>query len=91
MTCRLPDQSVVVAKERALSKNHDLALLKVDAGDLVAAEFYEREPPAIANALCAVGPGDFLSPGIVSIETRAIPPEPRWKGEATEDTEDTEV
>ncbi len=30
----------------------------------------------------------FSKPGIVSIETRTIPPEPRWKGDATEDTQD---
>ena len=88
VSCRLPDQSVVVAEKRAESQEHDLALLKIDVGGLSAVEFSDKEPPSIAQALCAVGPGQILKPGIVSIETRAIPPEPRWKGDATEDTPD---
>lgn len=86
VSCRLPDQSVVDAEKRAESQEHDLALLKIDVGGLSAAEFADKEPPSIAQVLCAVGPGQILKPGIVSIETRAIPPEPRWKGDATEDT-----
>ena len=62
--------------------------MKVDVGGLSAAELSHKEPPSIAQALCAVGPGQILKPGIVSIETRAIPPEPRWKGDGTEDTKD---
>lgn len=84
--CRLPDGSVVVAERRAASQEHDLALLKIDVGGLSAAQFSDKEPPSIAQVLCAVGPGQILKPGIVSIETRAIPPEPRWKGDATKDT-----
>jgi S1-C subfamily serine protease len=88
VSCRLPDQSVVVAEKRAESQEHDLALLKIDVGGLSAAEFSDKEPPSIAQTLCAVGPDQILKPGIVSIETRAIPPEPRWKGDATEDAQD---
>lgn len=87
-SCRLPDGSVVIAEKRAASQEYDLALLKIDVGGLSAAQFSDKEPPSIARALCAVGPGQVLKPGIVSIETRAIPPEPRWKGNATEDTPD---
>ncbi|MGH9553316.1 MAG: trypsin-like peptidase domain-containing protein, partial [Terriglobales bacterium] len=88
VSCRLPDQSVVDAEKRAESQEHDLALLKIDVGNFSAAEFSDKEPPSIAQVLCAVGPGQILKPGLVSIETRAIPPEPRWKGDATEDTQD---
>ena len=88
VSCRLSDQSVVVAEKWAESQEHDLALLKINVGGLSAAEFSDKEPPSIARVLCAVGPGQILKPGIVSIETRAIPPEPRWKGDATEDTPD---
>ena len=86
VSCRLPDQSVVVAEKRAESQEHDLALLKIDVGGLSATLFSDKEPPTITQVLCAVGPGQILKPGIVSIETRAIPPEPRWKGDASEDT-----
>lgn len=86
--CRLPDQSVVVAEKRAESQAHDLALLKIDVGDLTAAEFSDQGPPAVARLLCAVGPRPLLKPGIVSVETRAIPPEPRWQGGAIEETPD---
>ncbi|QDU49311.1 trypsin-like peptidase domain-containing protein [Gimesia panareensis] len=88
VSCRLPDQSVVVAEKRAESQAHDLALLKIDVGDLTAAEFSDKEPPAMTQLLCAVGPCPMLKPGIVSVETRAIPPEPRWKGGGTEETPD---
>ncbi|QDT45661.1 Serine endoprotease DegS [Gimesia alba] len=88
VSCRLPDQSVVIAEKRAESQEHDLALLKVDVGDLAAAAFSDKEPPTMTQLLCAVGPRQILKPGIVSVETRAIPPEPRWKGDATEDTPD---
>ncbi|QDT92485.1 trypsin-like peptidase domain-containing protein [Gimesia algae] len=88
VSCRLSDQSVVVAEKRAESQAHDLALLKVDASDLTTATFSDQEPPAMTQLLCAVGPRPMLNPGIVSVETRAIPPEPRWKGGATEETPD---
>lgn len=88
VSCRLPDQSIVVAEKRAESQEHDLALLKIDVGGLSAAEFSDKQPPSIAQVLCAVGPGQILKPGIVSIEPRVVPPEPRWKGDATEDTQD---
>lgn len=88
VTCRLPDQSVVVAEKRAESQEHDLALLKINVAGLSAVNFSHEEPPLIAKSLCAVGPGQLLKPGIVSIETRAVPPEPRWKGDATDDTQD---
>jgi len=88
VSCRLPDQAVVVAEKRAASEEHDLALLKIDVGGLAAAEFSDKEPPFIAQVLCAVGSGQILKPGIVSVETRAIPPERRWKGDATEDAPD---
>lgn len=86
VSCRLPDQSVVATEKRAESQEHDLALLKIDVGGLSAAEFSDEEPPSIAQVLCAIGPGQILKPGIVSIETREIPPEPGWKGDATENT-----
>jgi S1-C subfamily serine protease len=88
VSCRLPDRSVVDAEKRAESPEHDLALLKIGVGGLSAAAFSDKEPPSIAQVLWAVGPGQVLKPGIVSIETRAIQPEPRWKGDATEDTPD---
>ncbi len=87
-SCRLPDQSVVVAEKRAQSQEHDLALLKIDVGGLSAVEFSDKEPPSITQVLCAVGPAQILKPGIVSTGTRAVTPEPRWKGDATEDTLD---
>ncbi len=88
VSCRLPEQSIVVAEKRAESQEHDLALLKIDVGGLAAAEFSDKESPSIAQDLCAVGPRLVLRPGIVSVETRAIPPEPPWKCDATEDTPD---
>ncbi|QEG02613.1 Periplasmic pH-dependent serine endoprotease DegQ precursor [Stieleria maiorica] len=86
VTCRLPDQTVVSGEKRAESSEHDLAILNIDASGLDAAEFHPEKPPTIGQVLCAVAPGESLHPGIVSVETRAIPPEPRWKGEAAQDS-----
>lgn len=85
VSCRLPDQSVVIAEKGAESQEHDLALLKIDVAGLTAVTFSENEPPSITQALCAVGPHQVLNPGILSIEAREIPAEPSWKGEGTED------
>ncbi len=88
VSVRLQDQSVAIAEKRAESQEYDLALLKIDVGGLPAVEFSDKEPPSIAEALCAVEPRAVLKPGIVSVETRAVPPEPRWKGDTIEDTQD---
>lgn len=64
------------------------ALLKIGVAGLTAAAFSEKEPPSITESLCAVGPRQMLKPGIVSIETHTIPPEPAWKGDSTEETQD---
>jgi serine protease Do len=50
VSCRLPDQSVVVAEKRAESREHDLALLKIAVDRLSAAAFSDKEPPSIALA-----------------------------------------
>jgi S1-C subfamily serine protease len=57
VTCRLPDQSVVVAEKRAESQEHDLALLKIEVGGLSAAEFSDKEPPSIGQVLCGLCSG----------------------------------
>lgn len=85
VSCRLPDQSIMIAETRAESQEHDLALLKIDVAGLTAAAYSDKEPPSITVALCAVGPRQVLKPGIVSIEARKIPAESSWKGEGTED------
>lgn len=85
VSCRINDQKIVVAKKRAELQEHDLALLKIDVAGLSAIEFSDVQPPSVTNALCAVGPRQMLKPGIVSVGTRAIPPETRWKGDSTED------
>ncbi len=87
-TCRLDDQSVVEAQKRAELPEHDLALLKVDRRGMAAVEFSDDPSPGVAEVLCAVLPDQELKPGIVSIEARPIPPEPRWTGNVTEDTAD---
>ncbi len=43
----MPDQSVVDAEKRAESQEHDLALLKLGAGSLTVARFYDSEPPSM--------------------------------------------
>ncbi|MCA9059541.1 MAG: trypsin-like peptidase domain-containing protein, partial [Planctomycetaceae bacterium] len=88
VSCRLPDGSVVAAEKSAAAREHDLALLRIHVLGLSAASFSNDAPPSIAEVLCAVAPGEILRPGIVSTETRAILPEPRWTGDAVEDTPD---
>ena len=88
VSCRLADGSIVDADKRAESRENDLALLKIDVVGLRDVEFSDKEPPSITQILCGVGPDQILKPGIVSIKTRAIPPEPAWTGDSTEDTQD---
>ncbi|WP_161604813.1 trypsin-like peptidase domain-containing protein [Roseiconus nitratireducens] len=87
-TCRLDDRSVVEAQKRAELPEHDLALLKVDRRGMAAAELSDDPSPGVAEVLCAVLPDQELKPGIVSIDTRPIPLEPRWTGNVAEDTAD---
>lgn len=87
-TCRLNDRSVVEAQKRAELPEHDLALLKVDRRDMAAVELSDDPSPGVAEVLCAVLPDQELKPGIVSIEARPIPPEPRWTGNVAQDTAD---
>lgn len=87
-TCRLDDRSVVKAQKRAELPEHDLALLKVDRRGMAAAELSDDPSPGVAEVLCAVLPNQELKPGIVSIDTRPIPQEPRWTGNVAEETAD---
>ncbi|WDQ18422.1 trypsin-like peptidase domain-containing protein [Rhodopirellula sp. P2] len=87
-TCRLDDGSVVEAQKRAELPEHDLALLKVDRGGMAAVELSDDPSLGVAEVLCAVLPDQELKPGIVSIDSRPIPPEPRWTGNVAEDTAD---
>ncbi|QDV22227.1 Putative serine protease HtrA [Aureliella helgolandensis] len=88
VSCRLADGSIVDADKRAESQENDLALLKIEVVGLVDVEFSDNEPPSMMQILCGVGPDQVLQPGIVSIQTRAIPPEPAWTGDSTVDTQD---
>jgi len=57
---------------------NDLALLKVDANDLVPITWAERNPPAPGSWLITPAPGkDALGIGVVSVPARAIPDAPK--------------
>ncbi len=79
LSCRMPDQSVVDAEKRAESQEHDLALLKLGAGGLTVARFYDSEPPSIAQACVALARIKYSSRAScrwkLGSSTRA-----RWKG-----------
>lgn len=74
-SCRLFDGRVVPAKAVKISREHDLAVLKIQASDLPLAEWSSVESPGIGTLVAIAGAGNSLSPAFVSHTTISIPPE----------------
>jgi serine protease Do len=74
-SCRLFDGRVVLAKTVKISREHDLAVLKIQASDLPLAEWSSVDDPRIGTLVAIAGAGSSLSPAFVSHTTITIPPE----------------
>ena len=73
--CKLLDGTIVDAEVIGIDPATDLALLKVDADDLTVVQWSEEPTPAIGRWLATPkGNKDTAAIGVVSVETREIPP-----------------
>jgi serine protease Do len=74
ISCVLADGRELNARVVRASREHDLALLKVDAGDLPALEISEDATPVVGSWLATVGIDSYpVAVGVVSVESREIP------------------
>jgi serine protease Do len=87
VSCRLPDGQVVLATLEKESREHDLALLKVEAKNLPAAEWSAGEGALPGSLIAALVPGQAPSVNVVSLPTRSIAPESGWLGVNVEDSD----
>ncbi len=74
IVCRLADGRELEAKVIGASQSFDLAMLKIDAVDLPAAE-WSTQSPQVGQWLAAAGMADDpVSIGVLSVPPRRIPP-----------------
>ena len=73
ITCLLADKRRFEAKVLAMSREFDIALLKIEAKDLPVMKFAEAEQPDIGAWLATVGiDRDPVAVGVMSVEPREI-------------------
>jgi serine protease Do len=73
-TCVLGDGREFIANLVGISRDHDLALLKIDAKDLPSLEISEDIVPVVGSWLATVGIDPYpVAVGVVSVESREIP------------------
>ena len=73
-SCVLSDGRELEATVIGASRDHDLALLKVDASDLPALEISDATTPVVGSWLATVGIDSYpVAVGVVSVESREIP------------------
>lgn len=74
ISCALSDGRILDAQLVGTSRDHDLALLKVDAADLMALELTETTVPVVGSWLATVDIDSYpAAVGVVSVESREIP------------------
>jgi serine protease Do len=73
-TCVLGDGREFMAKLVGISRDHDLAMLKIDAEDLPVLEISADTVPVVGSWLATVGTDSYpVAVGVVSVESREIP------------------
>lgn len=71
---KLKDGSEQPAQIVGVHKEHDLAMLKIDARDLKAIEFKDSKSAAVGDWVASVGTGaDPVAFGVISVGTRKVP------------------
>jgi serine protease Do len=75
LSCRLPDGRNLTAVVRGTSPDHDLALLKVNAENLPAARWSERDEIPVGTLVAALGCGEPPRVGTVYHPAHPIPRE----------------
>ena len=74
VSCRLADGRVFPASVQKVSREHDLALLTIDAAGLPEARWSPDESIAPGTLIAALFPGQPARTGVVSLGARARPP-----------------
>jgi len=74
ISCRLADGRIFPATVEKVSREHDLAVLKVDAADLPEPRWSESSSVATGTLIAALVPRRPPLPGVVSLAARPIPP-----------------
>ncbi len=87
VSCRLADGRVLPAALEKESREHDLAILKVEAKNLPAAEWSGAEGALPGSLIAALVPGTAPSVGVVSLPARSIAPQGGWLGVRVEDSD----
>ena len=87
VACRLFDGRILPANILKVSKQHDLALLKIDAKSLNKASWSLQQSIAPGTLLAALIPGKPAKTGVVSLAARLRPSVPGAIGVSWEDTE----
>jgi serine protease Do len=73
-TCVLSDGREFVANLMGISRDHDLAMLKIDAKGLPMLEISQDTVPVVGSWLATVGIDSYpVAVGVVSVESREIP------------------
>lgn len=78
LACRLRDGRVLPAVVRGVSREHDLALLKMEVGDLPEARWTGQATIEVGTIVGALGCTMPTAVGVVSEPLRAFPREPGW-------------
>jgi len=74
VSCRLADGRVFPTSVQKVSRQHDLALLKIDAAGLPEARWSTDESIAPGTLIAALVPGQPAQTGVVSLGARPRPP-----------------
>lgn len=77
--CRLSDGREFPAIDRQVSREHDLALVKIDARDLSTPEWSDSSDVPVGGLVSALRPGLPASEGVVARSARAIPCDPTFR------------
>ncbi|MHC4460740.1 MAG: trypsin-like peptidase domain-containing protein [Planctomycetota bacterium] len=85
LSCRLADGRILPATVEKESREHDLAVLKVDASNLPAAEFSLSEKTPVGTLVAALTPGKPALAGVICHPDRPIPREGGWAGVGVRD------
>jgi serine protease Do len=80
LSCRFSDGQTLSATVEKVLREHDLAVLKVDANNLPEADLSSSEKVVTGSLIAALTPEKRPLVGVVSHSARPIAPEPDWLG-----------
>ena len=87
ISCRLADGRVLPATVAKVSREHDLAILKINAANLPEASWSKEEDLSPGTLIAALVPGKPPLTGVVSLAPRPVPPVTGWLGVGVQDSD----